>query len=96
VSCVLFFFLYFFDKIKKRYELDNPMALYGHVPFMIGHSAAHTTGFFWLNAAETWIDVDKSTPGKVSTHWISESGIIDMFFLPGPTPKVDLFFFFFC
>ena len=83
------------------------MALYGHVPFMLGHSAAHTTGFFWLNAAETWIDVDKSTAGQVSTHWISESGIIDMFLLPGPTPKVKegeekdllsflfVFFFFF-
>jgi alpha 1,3-glucosidase len=68
--------------------MDNPMALYGHVPIMVGHSAAHTTGFFWLNAAETWIDIDKSVPGKVSTHWISESGIIDVFLLPGPSPKV--------
>lgn len=71
-----------------EYELDNPMALYGHVPVMVAHSAAHTTGFFWLNAAETWIDVDSSTrPGSVQTHWISESGIIDLFVLPGPTPR---------
>lgn len=71
-----------------EYELDNPMALYAHVPLMLGHGERHTTGFFWLNAAETWIDVDKSAvPGSVSAHWISESGIIDVFLLPGPTPK---------
>lgn len=36
------------------------MALYGHVPMMIGHSAAHTGGIFWFNSAETYIDVTKS------------------------------------
>ncbi len=72
-----------------EYEMDNPMALYGHVPLMVAHSAAHTSALFWLNAAETWIDVDKTSagPDKVATHWISESGIIDVFLLPGPTPK---------
>jgi alpha-glucosidase (family GH31 glycosyl hydrolase) len=77
--------------------MDNPMALYGHVPIMVGHSAAHTTGFFWLNAAETWIDIDKSVPGKVSTHWISESGIIlaSRTFTKGLLSCCDLVRFFF-
>lgn len=75
-----------------EYEIDNPMALYCHVPVMVGHSKEHTTGFFWMNAAETWIDVDKTTlPGSVATHWISESGIIDAFLLPGPTPHDVLY-----
>lgn len=54
----------------------------------------------WLNAAETWVDVDKSGNGgmvrnllgfddskEVNTHWMSESGIIDVFFFLGPNPK---------
>ncbi len=84
-----------------EYELWNPMALYAAIPFMMGHNAKRTTGVFWLNAAETWIDVRKSSSGvlnsitnlvsssqpRVDTHWMSEAGIIDMFVLLGPKPK---------
>lgn len=62
-------------------------ALYGHVPFMIGHSKNHTAGMFWMNAAEMWIDVhNKGNTGlltrllgnqvnEVETKWMAESGI---------------------
>ncbi|KJE88713.1 neutral alpha-glucosidase AB [Capsaspora owczarzaki ATCC 30864] len=43
-----------------EYELDNPMALYGSIPFMVAHAATHSTGVFWMNAAETWIDVSNA------------------------------------
>ncbi|KAJ1884661.1 glucosidase II, partial [Kickxella alabastrina] len=83
-----------------EYELDNPMALYGSIPFMLAHSAEATVGVFWMNAAETWIDVAReksSTFGSlfgrsgagqrptVNTHWVSESGVMDVFMLPGAT-----------
>lgn len=35
-----------------EYELDNPMALYGSIPFMLAHKVGQTTGFFFLNSAE--------------------------------------------
>lgn len=86
-----------------EYELWNPMALYASIPFMMGHTASHTTGLFWLNAAEGWIDIKKggqgilgsisnmmsgSTPPKqVDTHWMFESGIVDVFIMLGPGPK---------
>lgn len=91
-----------------EYELDSRMALYGSVPLMMAHNADRTVGLFWLNAAETWIDItsntaDKSVFGRMmdyvkssqeipemNTHWISESGIIDVFFLMGPKPS-DVF-----
>jgi len=73
------------------------MALYAAIPFMIGHNKGRTTGLLWLNAAETWIDVKKSSSGvlgslsnlmskssqRVDTHWMSENGVIDVFILLG-------------
>ncbi|KAI9864687.1 MAG: hypothetical protein M1824_004594 [Vezdaea acicularis] len=82
-----------------EYEVDSPMTLYGAIPFMQAHRKDSTVGVFWLNAAETWIDIVKSkkstnplslgNKGKTETqtHWISESGIMDVFVFLGPTPK---------
>uniref|UniRef100_A0A8C3CCD9 Glucosidase II alpha subunit n=1 Tax=Cairina moschata TaxID=8855 RepID=A0A8C3CCD9_CAIMO len=47
-----------------QYELYNPMALYGSVPLLLAHSARSTLGLFWLNAAETWVDISSNTAGK--------------------------------
>lgn len=91
-----------------QYELYNPMALYGAVPVMLAHNTQRTTGIFWLNAAETWVDISSNTAGKTvfgkmldyvqgsnekpqtDVRWISESGIIDVFIMLGPTPR-DVF-----
>ncbi len=84
-----------------EYELWNPMALYAAIPVMVGHNKERTVGMFWLNAAETWIDIKKSSQGGVlgsltnlvsqqaartDTHWMSESGVIDVFVMLGPKP----------
>lgn len=47
-----------------QYELYNPMALYGSVPLLWAHSARRTIAIFWLNAAETWVDISSNTAGK--------------------------------
>uniref|UniRef100_A0A4W4HD97 Glycoside hydrolase family 31 N-terminal domain-containing protein n=1 Tax=Electrophorus electricus TaxID=8005 RepID=A0A4W4HD97_ELEEL len=47
-----------------QYELYNPMALYGAVPVMLAHNTQRTMGIFWLNAAETWVDISSNTAGK--------------------------------
>ncbi|KAF7880397.1 uncharacterized protein EAF02_007243 [Botrytis sinoallii] len=78
-----------------EYIMDSEMTLYGAIPFMQAHRAASTVGVFWLNAAETWIDIIKEKAsinplsGKTDTktHWFSESGLIDVFVFLGPTPK---------
>eukprot|EP00475_Leptophrys_vorax_P026762 TRINITY_DN3795_c0_g1_i1.p1 TRINITY_DN3795_c0_g1~~TRINITY_DN3795_c0_g1_i1.p1 ORF type:complete len:839 (-),score=204.98 TRINITY_DN3795_c0_g1_i1:902-3418(-) len=78
--------LYNLDVFK--YELDEPMALYGAIPFAVSHKEGSTNGVYWNNAAETFIDVfdssDSARPGK-TLHFYSESGILDLFVLPGPT-----------
>lgn len=61
-----------------------------------------TSGVFWNNAAETWVDilssadnnvvesivnlVTGSKKSQVDAHFMSESGVIDVFFLLGPKP----------
>ena len=83
-----------------EYELNSPMTLYGAIPFMQAHRKDSSVGVLWLNAAETWIDIVKkqqqSNPLAVSiggskvdtqSHWMSESGIFDVFVFMGSTPK---------
>jgi len=70
-----------------EYELDETMALYGNVPLIVSQSmATGTSGVFWFNPSETFVDVMKEDNESTSTHWMSESGIIDIFLLSGPTP----------
>lgn len=82
-----------------EYEMDSPMTLYGSIPFMQAQKKDSTVGVFWLNTAETWIDITKSTSlanplslgvasqTTTTTHWISESGLLDVFVFLGPTPQ---------
>jgi alpha 1,3-glucosidase len=82
-----------------EYELESPMTLYGAIPLMQAHRKGSTVGVFWLNGAETWIDIIKSTVSSnplalghtskknTHTHWISESGRIDLFVFLGPSPN---------
>lgn len=76
-----------------QYEYDSPMALYGSIPFMQAHKKGSDAGLFWLNGAETWVDISrpKGNPlsfskagGSTQTHWVSESGLLDMFVFLGP------------
>lgn len=51
-----------------------------------------TAGVFWMNAAETWVDIynntelNSSSPGSAA-HFMSESGIVDAFILLGELPQ---------
>ena len=87
-----------FNSDVFEYDLDSPMTLYGTIPFMQAHKAGSTVGLFWLNAAELWVDVTRSTrssnpssmgqkaPTDTHTHWFFESGLVDVFVMLGPTP----------
>ena len=72
-----------------RYELNEPMALYGSIPFILGHNPKYSSGIYWNNAAETFVDVFELTSDikdRVS-HFMSESGILDLFLFVGSNPK---------
>ena len=68
-----------------EYELDNSMALYGSIPVMLASAASGATaGVFWNNPTETFVDVTNAASGK-SSRWMSESGVFDLWVLPGPS-----------
>lgn len=70
-----------------EYELNETMALYGHVPLVVSQSiVTETSGVFWFNPTETFVDVEEVN-GSSKTYFMSESGIIDLFLLPGPNPS---------
>ncbi|PIL32749.1 hypothetical protein GSI_04864 [Ganoderma sinense ZZ0214-1] len=73
-----------------EYLADSTMSLYGSIPFMHAHSADSTVGIFNAIASDTWIDLGHPSPKSTTSHWISETGILDVFILPGPTPA-DIF-----
>lgn len=88
-----------------EYDYDSPMALYGSVPLMHAQAPGSSVAIFWLSGSETWIDIQKR-PSKLSptpkmgeggssgvdthTHWMSESGILDLFIYLGPTAEKNL------
>jgi alpha 1,3-glucosidase len=74
-----------------EYELDEPMALYGAVPLVVAHDESKTSALLWLNAAETFVDVAEGGGGQgKKTHWMSETGVIDLFLMADKEPKAVL------
>lgn len=85
------------------YDLYSRLGLYGSVPLMVAHKPDRTLGVFWLNASETFVNVEYSptdhqddhTPPvkrrrsvpQTDVHWLSESGVIDCMVLLGPGPQ---------
>lgn len=75
-----------------EYELNSPMTLYGTIPLLQAHRKDSTVAVFWLNAAETWVDITKEKAngkekGTTTSHWMSESGLLDVFVFLGPRPS---------
>lgn len=52
-----------------EYETDKNTALYGSVPFMLGHSVKSTVGFLWLNPTDTFVDIYNEENGSQATQW---------------------------
>lgn len=71
---------------RAAYGFYETQGLYGSVPVLYAHSAQNSSGFFWYNSAQTFVDIKKLSDG-IETYFISESGSLDFFILTGPTLK---------
>ena len=64
-----------------EYELDESMALYGHVPLIVSQSmTTGTSGVFWFNPSETFVDVmkDGDTSNEVVSRTFSTTLLIKL------------------
>uniref|UniRef100_A0A8C0B8I7 GANC glucosidase n=1 Tax=Buteo japonicus TaxID=224669 RepID=A0A8C0B8I7_9AVES len=88
------------------HKIHDKIGIYGSVPLLLAHKPNRTTGIFWLNSSETLVDINTKAVHMLSgsaaetakqrampltdVRWMSESGIIDVFLLMGPT-AFDIF-----
>ena len=70
-----------------EYETNSKMPMYGSIPFLMGLKPGVSVGLFWINSADTYVDIDKSSSDKdTKTHWISENGILDVMIMIAENP----------
>lgn len=86
-----------------EYETQSKLPMYGSIPLMIAAKPDVSAAIFWVNSADTYIDIEKNDSGEniggvelvwsenakdsVKTHWMSENGIIDVILMVKPTPN---------
>ncbi|AET38572.1 glucan 1,3-alpha-glucosidase ROT2 Ecym_3060 [Eremothecium cymbalariae DBVPG len=75
-----------------EYTVNSVMPTYGSIPFMVSNRPGSSVGVFWMNSADTWIDI-KYGELDTGTHWISETGIVDviLFFEDSPLKVTESF-----
>lgn len=69
---------------RYGYEANSTQALYGSVPVLFGVGTEATTGIFWLNSAQTFVDITNKEVG-IDSYFMSESGALEVFVFAGPT-----------
>lgn len=68
-----------------EYETDSRLPMYGSIPLIMAVNAGAALGIFWVNGADTYIDITK---GKESTiHWMSENGVLEFVIIVEDTPE---------
>lgn len=70
-----------------QYNIGEKSPMYGSIPFIIGVNDNTASGLFWVNAADTWVDIKTKNRKHRHTHWISENGIIDVVLFLGDNPN---------
>lgn len=72
-----------------EYEVDSRLPMYGSIPLLFGVKKDVALGIFWINSADSFIDILRKGKNKESTssssfdsttssvHWMSENGVLD-------------------
>jgi len=77
----------FFNTDINHFEVNNGMSMYGAVPFILAHSLERSSGFFWLNPSETWVDITQQESSSLA-RFVSEGGYIDLFVFTGTNDQI--------
>ncbi|KAI5968021.1 ROT2 [Candida margitis] len=68
-----------------EYETDSRLPMYGSIPFLMAVRPDVALGIFWVNSADTYIDITKDKDSSV--HWISENGVLEFIIIVEESPK---------
>ncbi len=84
----------FFNGDIFNHPAHSKAALYGSIPMItaLHKSGASASGLVWLNPSETYVALTRrnEVAKNIETTWVSETGIIDLLILTGPTPSAVL------
>ena len=75
-----------------KYLTSSTQALYGSIPMITVIHENQVSGLLWLNPSDTFVRLTRNSEhadhesDTLQSTWISESGVIDAFVFPGPTP----------
>lgn len=70
-----------------QYDTNSVMPMYGSIPFMLAQRPGAAAGVFWLNSADTYVDIGQQHTRNTRAHWISETGKMDVFVFVGDSMK---------
>ncbi|KAL6451134.1 ROT2 Glucosidase 2 subunit alpha [Candida maltosa Xu316] len=69
-----------------EYETDSRLPMYGSIPFLTATKPDASVGIFWVNSADSYIDIKKDTDSS-TVHWISENGLLDFVVIIEDSPN---------
>ena len=72
------------------HQQGDPRGEYGSIPYVTAHSAAHDSSLLWVNSADTWTDLLHLKQGQMTTNFVSESGVLELFMFTTESPKKQL------
>ncbi|KAF2899908.1 hypothetical protein ILUMI_06272 [Ignelater luminosus] len=67
-----------------NYQVNSTEALHGSIPVLYAHGTRQSSGVFWLNPSQTWVDISTGL-NEVNAYFMSEYGALEMFILMGST-----------
>ncbi|KAJ5901593.1 CAZyme family GH31 [Penicillium taxi] len=72
---------------RDAYGVPPNTNLYGNHPVYVDHRFTGTHGVFFLNSNGMDIKIDKTDDGRQYLEYNTLGGVIDLYFMAGPTPK---------
>lgn len=76
-----------FNSDAFEYEADNPIHLYGSIPYIVAHSPSYSASILWANPSDTFVHIETQENGR-KCHFVSEGGFIDISVFIGDFRKI--------
>ena len=76
-----------FNTDSYAYGPENPVNLYGSIPYVVAHSVDISASVFWANPSDTFVDIKTTNDGR-KCRFVSEGGFVDLVVFIGDYEKI--------